>query len=156
MEYLQCLQHQLWYSWAAADYRARGPMNPCAMVNDCKSLYSKLPSESNAVSSHADRSAAIDIQILRQSLAVTRTTIWWTNNEHMIADPLTKPTDKNARIDLLLRLMTHLRFRITYCSVSGRRAAQYKTSESWYEDAPNEPEEYQLAELESTGTEDED
>ena len=150
LEYLQCLQHQLWYNWNAADYRAQGPNNPSAMVSDCKSLYSKLTSETNAVSSHADRSATIDIQILRQSLAVTRNTIWWTNNEHMIADALTKASDNNARLDLLLRLMTYLRFRITYCSVSGRREAQYKSTESWYEDAPEEPEEYQLNEMEST------
>ena len=150
LEYLQCLQHQLWYNWTVADYRAQGPKNPCAMVSDCKSLYSKLNSETNAVSSHADRSATIDIQTLGQSLAATRNTIWWTNNEHMIADALTKATDKNARLDLLLRLMTYLRFRITYCSVSGRREAQYKTTESWYDDAPEEPEEYQLNEMEST------
>ena len=68
----------------------------------------------------------------------------------MVADPLTKSTGKNARMDLLLRLMTYLRFRITYCNVSGRGATQYRTTETWYEDAPYEPEEYQMDEMEST------
>eukprot|EP00969_Alexandrium_andersonii_P220560 9741662-Alexandrium_andersonii.AAC.1 len=123
------------------------------MVSDCKSLYSKLISETNAVSCHADRSATIDIQILRQSLSVTRAAIWWTNNEHMVADPLTKATDKNARLDLLMRLMTYLRFRITYCSVSGRREAQYRTTDNWYEETPAEPEQFNMMDLAHTDDE---
>ena len=92
----------------------------------------------NVAAGGSGKSAAIDIQILRQSLSVTKAKIWWVNNEHMVADALTKRSDSGARLDILNRLLSTNKYRITYCEVSGRREKSLKTenyqpSVDWYQ-----------------------
>ena len=131
------------------------------MISDCKSLYTKLTTETavNLSAGGSAKAASIDIQILRQSLAVTRSRIWWVNNEHMVADSLTKASDGGARLDILQKLLSTNRFRITYCQVSGRRektmnGESYQSSDQWYDFKDDEDTEcYFMGEFDDTDDE---
>eukprot|EP00971_Amphidinium_carterae_P093984 1859779-Amphidinium_carterae.2 len=118
LEALQAKWDELVYGTTCRCFRESGPSIPGNLVVDCRGLYSHLIAE-QAVKPSTSTGSVLDVLMLRQLVQNTRTTWWWVNSEHMIADSLTKVG--NARHDLLLKVMRNQHYRISYSTLSGKR-----------------------------------
>eukprot|EP00971_Amphidinium_carterae_P199340 3955818-Amphidinium_carterae.2 len=119
LEALQAKWESLLYQRHAVEFRAHHNQQS-HLVTDCKGLFTHLTHDT-AAKAGQNKGSIIDLLILRNLIRSCHTTLHWVNNEHMVADAMTKPTFAGARIDLLLRLLREQRYRISYCAVSGRR-----------------------------------
>ena len=88
------------------------------MVIDAKGLWTKIQDEYKT-----EKRGTIYIRRLMETLTRIEAKVYWVNSGHMIADGLTKLSNKNPvpNLDLLNYVLENSAIRITYCTESWRK-----------------------------------
>ena len=97
-----------------------------AVIIDAKGLYEGLRNEKKP-SPTGERGRLATWILLRQNLASLRVAVYWVNSEHMLADAMTKLSEKcpGAHVTFRTFLKTGT-FRISYDALSARRTHQQR------------------------------
>jgi hypothetical protein len=104
--------------WSVGRWLDDGPRTTFVVVIDAKGLWTKIQAEYKT-----EKRGTIYIRRLMETLTRTKARVYWVNSGHMIADGLTKLSNKNPvpNLDLLVYVLEHGAIRITYCTESWRK-----------------------------------